>query len=30
MNEKLKAVNAEKESKVMKQLIMNYGLDPVR
>lgn len=30
MNEKLKTVNAEKEAKVMKQLIMNYGLDPVR
>ncbi|WP_171175040.1 hypothetical protein [Ruegeria sp. HKCCD8929] len=27
---KLKQVRADKESKVMKELIMNYGLDPVR
>lgn len=30
LNEKLKAANAEKETKVLKGLIMNYGLDPVR
>ena len=28
--EKLKTVKAEKESNVLKELIMNYGLDPVR
>ncbi len=30
LNKKLKAAHAEKESKVLKELIMNYGLDPVR
>lgn len=30
MKKKLKAVGAEKESKVLNELIMSYGLDPVR
>ena len=30
LSKKLKAAHAEKESKVLKELIMNYGLDPVR